>query len=601
MGFGFATSPGAGRFLGLTRPLIGRPNCRSESGADGGGPPDIARNVRRGPAPLRRAVAGAAMLLTSMCWGAVRSEAQQYTQGQAVTAGPAAAPSLLTSTSTGVLTQPITNLTVGAAGAPIARPPLTINPRVGLSQSFTDNANGDPPGLRRMDTYTTLEPGVLLDFSSAHHRVITDYTATKRWYYDNEDLNQLNHSLNSFSQSELVDGLFFLETQVSLQDTTLNEQGNISADPTVTRENNSSTILVASASPFFRYTYDNHANFETRYRYGRTASLTQGAQDSVTHQLTQNIASGTEFRTFQWGATLDHSRTDYSGQATIGPTGDRNTRSYLGVFSAEVPINREFSIGASVGYERIQDGTLDEQPNGPIWSIGFRYRPGPRTTLQLAYGDRFERRRVSGGFSYIISPRSSFEFSYGTSVNSTTPTAGNSAAFLAPDGFGNLVDVRTGRGLTFNDSIFGITSASFVSDRFESRLLLGHDKGSSTFSAFIEKRSGSSTQSDETGYGVTYGYSRSLSAYLRMGFNIGAAYTKTDAFTGTNTSVAIAPGTNPTSNREDFTITGGGSLDYSFTDTLTGTLAYRYFDRDSNQSGNNLRENLITAGLRKTF
>lgn len=600
MGLGFAASPGARRRADLPKALIGRDDPCSDRGADGGGPPGMARRARSGAAAARSALAIGLMVGCGL-WSAPRGAAQQpgFVAPQPPAPGQATVPSLLTPAQGGLLSQPLSALALG--GAAVTRPPFLAHPRIGLSQSFTDNANGDPPGLRRMDTYTTVEPGLLLDFSSAHHRVITDYTLTKRWYYDNEDLNQLNHSLNSFTQSELVDGLFFLETQISLQDATLNEQGNVSADPTVTRGNNSSTVLVASASPFFRYSFDNHANFETRYRYGRTEALTSGVQDSVSHQFTQNIASGSEFRTFQWGATFDHGRTDYSGQAAIGPTGDRNVRNYLGVFSAEVPIDRTFALAASAGYERIQDATLDDQPNGPIWSVGFRYRPGPRTTLQLAYGDRYERRRVSGGLAYIISPTSSFEFSYGTSVNSTSPTAGNSAAFLAPDGFGNLVDVRTGRGLSFSDSIFGISSASFISDRFESRLILGHDNASSTFTAFVERRSGSSTQSDETGYGFAYGYSRALSAYLRMGFNLGVAYTKTDGATGNASGVAVAAGTNPASDREDLTITGGGTLDYSFTDTLIGTIAYRYFDRDSNQSGNNLRENLITAGIRKTF
>lgn len=490
---------------------------------------------------------------------------------------------LSATTPSAVLAAPINGLVVGPAA--VIRPQFLFDPRIGVSQSFTDNAGGAPPFLRRMDTYTTVEPGALLDFTSAHHRFIADYTLTKRWYYDNEDLNRLQHSLNTFSQSELVDGLFFVDTQVALQDGTLNELGSVSADPTVQLNNNSTTVLTASASPFFRYSLENLANFETRYRYGRSTSLGGGTQDSETHQFTQNIASGTEFQTFIWGATFDHGKTDLSGQAAIGPTGDRTNQNYLGVFSAEVPITREFSLAASAGYERIEDATLDDQPDGPIWSVGFRYRPGPRTTLQLAYGDRYDRRRVSGGFSYLISQRSTIEFSYGTNVRSTSPTAANSVAFLAPDGFGNLVDVRTGQGLSFSDSIFGLTSASFIADRFESRLTLGHDNATSTIAAYRESRTGSNSQADQTSYGATYGYTRSLSTYLRMGFNIGAAFTKTDG--------------NP--EREDLTITGGGSLDYSFSDTLTGTLGYRYFDRDSNSSGNNLRENLITAGIRKAF
>jgi hypothetical protein len=127
-----------------------------------------------------------------------------------------------------------------------------------------------------------------------------------------------------------------------------------------------------------------------------------------------------------------------------------------------VPIIREFSIALSAGYEKIEDLTLDRPARrGDLERRLSLSSPGPRTTLQMGFGDRYDKKRVSGGLSYIISPRSSFTLSYGQSVRQTTPTANNSVAFLAPDGFGNLVDVRTGQGLSFSDSVFGLTSSSF--------------------------------------------------------------------------------------------------------------------------------------------
>lgn len=581
MGFGFATFPGASDLGGLIRPLFALLLRRSDLGADGGGPPDVLREVRRGTAPLRPWIAGVFAMMAMLGWGGQ----QKVALAQSTTAAPTASGQLRSAPlPSPYLARPVGALSVG--GATVVRPPLQFFPRIGLSQSFTDNAFGSPPGLRRMDTYTTLDPGFLLDFSSAHHRVSADYTLSKRWYYDNTELNDLNHQLNLFQQSELVDGLFFLESQLSIQDTTINAQGSVSADPNVTLDNNAALVLDGSVSPFFRYSYDNHANFETRYRYGRTDSLTSGVQNSESHEYSQSIASGTEFRTFQWGGTFRHIKNDFSGQAVLGPSGDRTTQEYLAVLSAEVPINRYFSVGASAGYERIEDGTLVDQPDGAIWAVGFRFRPGPRTTLQLAYGDRYDRRRVSGGLSYQISERASFELSYGTGERTTSPRG--TSAFLAPDGFGNLVDVRTGQGVSFSDSIFGVSSAGFISDRFESRLAWAHKNASSSISAFHERRSGSTAQADETAMGINYAYSRSLNSYLRMAFDVGVAYVTTDAFQGT-------------AERDDFIITGGGALDYSFTESLVGTLSYRYFDRDSNLSGNNLRENLVTAGIRKSF
>lgn len=579
MGLGFSTFPGADGGSRVAARSGGTEIGCKVTGSSRRGPWAALRATRVPLSPALVLASVVATFLSSVPNAQAQVSAGVGTTGSGAPDQRAIAPSLPSTT----LVTPLSPLSVGEAA--VVRPLWTFNPRISVEQSFTDNANGGPPGNRESDLYTTIRPGALVDVYSQHHRFTLDYTFTRRQYVFNEDLRNNQHALSTFSQSELVDGLFFLDTQTSLSDATLNSQGQVSADPSVQFQDNSATIFTGSASPFLRYQLDKYANFETRYRYGRTLSLTPGAQDSESHRFTHSVASGREFDRFSWGGTFDIGREDFTGMATFGPSGDRTNKNLLGVGSVEVPIIREFSVAMSAGYEKIEDLTLQDQPDGPIWNLGFRWRPGPRTTVQMGYGERYDKKRVSGGLSYLISPRSSFTLSYGQSIRQTTPTANNSVAFLAPDGFGNLVDVRTGQGLSFSDSIFGLTSASFIADRFESRLTLGHDNATSTIAAYRESRTGSNSQADQTSYGATYGYTRSLSTYLRMGFNIGAAFTKTDG--------------NP--EREDLTITGGGSLDYSFSDTLTGTLGYRYFDRDSNSSGNNLRENLITAGIRKAF
>jgi len=600
MGLGFSTFPGAeggsGVAVGSDGPQIG---CKVAGSSRRG--PWAARRVLRAPvAPFRSMVLVPVLAILLAAGSTARAQvATDLGTGGAGTLGQPVAPALPSTT----LVTPLSPLSIGEAA--VVRPLWTFNPRISVDQSFTDNANGGPPGNRESDLYTTIRPGALIDLSSHHHRFTLDYTFTRRQYVFNEDLRNNQHGLSTFSQSELVDGIFFLDTQTSLSDATLNSQGQVSADPTVQFEGNSATIFTASASPFLRYQLDKYANFETRYRYGRTLSLTEGAQDSESHRFTHSVASGREFDRFSWGGTFDIGREDFTGMATFGPTGDRTNRNLLGVGSVEVPIIREFSIALSAGYEKIEDLTLEDQPDGPIWNVGFRYRPGPRTTLQMGYGDRYDRKRLSGGLSYIISPRSSFTFSYGQTIRQTTPTANNSVAFLAPDGFGNLVDVRTGQGLSFSDSVFGLTSSSFYSERMDATLSLGHGLASSTINFFMEKRSGSTTQSDEDAIGITYGYTRPLNAYLSMNFQGSFSKSETTGTTpATTPGTAINVNTNALTNGSEtrlYTSTVGGSLNYNISDTMSATLSYTFFRRDSSDSGGDSSENLLTAGIRKSF
>ena len=104
--------------------------------------------------------------------------------------------------------------------------------------------------------------------------------------------------------------------------------------------------------------------------------------------------------------------------------------------------------------------------------------------------------------------------------------------------YGALVDVRTGQGLSFSDSVFGLTTSSFFSERLDATLSLGHAHGASTINFFMEKRSGSTTQSDEDAIGLSYGYSRPLNAYLSMNFQ--GSFSKSET---TGTTPATTPGT----------------------------------------------------------
>jgi hypothetical protein len=169
-------------------------------------------------------------------------------------------------------------------------------------------------------------PARSIDLYSQHHRFTLDYGFTRRQYVFNEELRQNQHALSTFSQSELVDGIFFLDTQTALSDATLNSQGQVSADPTVQFEGNSATILTASASPFLRYQLDKYANFETRYRYGQDAVADGGRAGLGVAPLHPFGRVGARVRPLLLGRDVRHRARGLSrarrrsGRAGTGPT-----------------------------------------------------------------------------------------------------------------------------------------------------------------------------------------------------------------------------------------------------------------------------------------
>ena len=88
---------------------------------------------------------------------------------------------------------------------------------------------------------------------------------------------------------------------------------------------------------------------------------------------------------------------------------------------------------------------------------------------------------------------------------------------------------------------------------------------------------------------MTFNWGRPLGNLLTH--NVALSYTESEF-----SSVTV--GGQP---REDDTVRGGPGLSYSFNDTLTGSVNYDFLYRFSNAATGDLRENIVTVGMRKTF
>ncbi len=98
-------------------------------------------------------------------------------------------------------------------------------------------------------------------------------------------------------------------------------------------------------------------------------------------------------------------------------TGDIDRTTFR--LNGQYPIMRQFSLLGSVGYETIDTNSLNDDPDGALWYVGFFTRPGPKTELRLTYGERYGEPDINGSLTYRITPRLTFQSSY-THVLETT-------------------------------------------------------------------------------------------------------------------------------------------------------------------------------------
>lgn len=518
------------------------------------------------------------------CLAADPASAQNRRSGPVQLDGPALlspAPQLNAAPQSGDETQ-----TPDPGQQPALRRTWDFTPRIDLQQAYTDNATQERAGRRRDDTYTVISPGATLIHQGPRLQLSLDYSVSRFQYYSVEEESSFRHALQQTGTAELVNDAIFFDLRSSISRVELNSGGDVSASE-VNDSSNQTTAMTVSASPYWVARFGGWAQSQLRYSLQQTMFSGGGLQDTTTHRITERLTAGDNFTRLLWGLTLDASETDRKGNgssnARIGRNGDSSTQ--LAELNLEYVINQYLSGLGAIGYERIDDNSFDNQPNGLIWNAGAALRPGPRSSFRLVYGERYERDYFSGEAQYLFGPRSRAIVSYAQTVNTSTSLGGENLTFLGLDEFGNLIDRRTARRLQLSDSTFSFSNNAFRSDRLELRMLTEIARTSVNLIAFNEEREIDVTNSSQTSYGASLNLSRPLSAITTLGATLRYVNTEFDEQTV----------------REDDTYSASLSLSHKLSETLSTSLSYTYLNRDSSEARNDIRENLVVLGLRKTF
>lgn len=474
-----------------------------------------------------------------------------------------------------------------------------ITPSITVKQSFTDNARHESRGQEDADTYTSVIPAISITANGDRLNLHLNYAVTGSHYYNESDLDGLQHSLLGGGTAELVQELLYLDARAAIFQQVINPTGAQSAgqvpvagEPvTAQNDDNTTTAKTYSLSPYLRNRFGNFADSELRYRFNQSIS---GTGDTLTHTISETLTSGSDFTRLRWVAQAiatdtEGSRGDASDStiAVVGAPHDSSRQ--LATFSPEYVLNRNLSLLGSIGYERIDDDTLREEPNGIIGNAGVRVNPGPRSTFRILWNHRFDENYFTGDASYLIGPTTRIDFAYTRDIYTGQSLYAENLSYLGTDEFGNFIDTRTLQMFRLDNEGLGFSNTAFKQERYSLRLTTELYRDSFSAELFRQVRESQNVLSTQTTNGVNFGWSRPLTPVL--GFRFGLTYTDTefDAITENGDT------------REDHTVRGGPGLTYSFNEKLVGTLNYDFIYRFSNVANSDQRENIITVGIRKIF
>ncbi len=451
-----------------------------------------------------------------------------------------------------------------------------------VEETFTDNARATDGG-EKADFITTTTAGLGVSGEGRRAELTFDYDISYDRYLDNSDLDGFRQRLLGAGNVELWADHFFVDGRAAISELSLRRTG-LTAAAARTLPADQTRVVTYSLSPFFTHRYGSWAESELRYRFNETRFLAPdvGAAatppaNTRTQEVLTSLESGRRFTRLLWRL---------SGRSTTTDRANGGELRRMDVeLSGEYLVNRHLSLLARGGFEDIEDpGLVSAASSGPTWRGGVRLRPGPRSELRLEYGRRFGGTVWSGDMSYRVGPETTLSASYEEDVQTETGALAAALGGLVRDATGVLIDPVTGLAVDPNDPRVDFADTTFKQKSFTLNLSGTRGRNSFNLSAFFNTRNFEASGTSEQIWGADASIDRRLRPKLDGGLQTSYSQT-TESRTGAG---------------GDWLLRGTAFLSYNFSQSLTGTVSYRYLQRKSDFASD-LRENLVSVRLRKVF
>jgi hypothetical protein len=503
---------------------------------------------------------------------------------------------------TGVVLQP------ALSDDPNAIRGLRLQTSLEVDEIITDNARGTASG----GTLTTSAGGTALTSSRSKQADLitrvnpsfTVYDVTRRLqagltyspsyekFLNASDFDRFDNFLTGTANAEVWPDRVRVRATSSVSREIINQQGALTTNG-LSINNNQTTVQTYTLSPVFIQRFGDIAEAQLQYQFGYTTSGAFGA--TTQNQGVGTLTSGSYFNNDQWTVSLSDTELQQGSipetavTVTASPTSRSSTSQQTGQISNTYALNRTIALITGVGYEQISNGTLvGGRIRGPFGNVGIGLT-GTRASLNVLYNLRYNSQFVSFQGAYDITPRLRLQATYGESVVTEQQLLIQQAAAIGITPTGGFVNPATGQPFnavpTPNGVNPGIGNAIFR-DRSGQVILTGtYDRYSFSVTAIEQTQTADTISFNQRTLTLGGTLARDLTEATR--WNLGLGYLRIS-------ENAPVPSTENTYNLA----TG---LAWNLTQDLTASATYGFLYRQSNLPGNNIVENSLTLGLRKTF
>ncbi len=288
-----------------------------------------------------------------------------------------------------------------------------LSPSLELSETYTDNIALQSAGEEESDFVTQLNPAFSLTGEGRRLDLSLYYRLQNLFYANFNDFNTSNHQMVGQLGSELVKNMLFFDGGASYKQVLIDPEGDI-GQGNISIRGDQQNIATTSLSPYIKRRLGGWSLAELRYSRETVRYIDGQQNDSISNAISGQLADAKPLDRWSWSIGFSSRKVKYVTGVRPGETWQYidSTLAYH--------LSRKIDINGAVGYENneYQRGIGVAVPKGGYWSVGFAWRPTPRTDVILSRGERYfgpvwkldlthrgRRSLVNGGYFHDLSSR----------------------------------------------------------------------------------------------------------------------------------------------------------------------------------------------------
>ena len=433
--------------------------------------------------------------------------------------------------------------------------------------TFTDNIDLDPDGEKDAGVIFRIGPNVMISADAA--RIQGELSASVFLVEEFSDSveTRINADVVGTVTAELVEQRVFVDASAAISQVTVdNERAESGSDANTSGQD---FVQAYRVSPYLVSRLGGFANNELRYQGAAVFVDSDDASNTVSHQLSSEFTSGTDFTFLGWALSSSISEEFSDDEDDISRRDANFTLFY------PLPFYRSLTLEGSVGYRILENaGDDDDDIEGITWRTGFSWNPNPRFASTAGVGSDAETIVFDGDVRYEATPRLTLTASY---VEETTTQQDRIVANLPTteqgiDDFNespNAFSIDDGVTRTRTISVGAVWQKRNVS----ASLQLAYEEESEDVSDF--------DSSDEESYIVNTNVSVGLARDWTFIGDFRGDWTERSETDDDDTEVEIFPSVR---------------LEYRVTPDFSTNLTYTYSRRFADDEEDEYTENAITLG-----